>query len=121
MSTREIEEIESILNDLYESRESEKDLCASLSIETGNEWIQLTRDVLNIYWPFDDVEAKKLEKALNDVLPKCQLVEMDAGTFLMFEIELLHKKYMARLIDWIFTKVYGLQDTYQIDAKTFEI
>lgn len=121
MSTRQIEEIELMLEELYDSRGTEKNLCASLNVEIGNEWVQLTRDMLNIYWPFDESEAKKLEQALQDVLPQCRLVEIDAGTFVMFEVELLDRRYMARLIDWMFTKVYSIRDEYRVEADTFEI
>ncbi len=108
--------IREILEEFYAGLADNPDLCVTFGIPPGDVWIQVVRDALNMAWPFDQAAAEQLEKKLAARLSHCQMISLDAGVFVTFEIERPSVIQMADILDELFTDVYKLSYDYQFES-----
>lgn len=113
--------IRAILEEFYTGLVDNSDLCASFEIPPGDIWIQLVRDALNMAWPFDQAAAAQLEKDLAACLSHCEMISLDPGVFVTFEIEHSSVIQMADVLDGLFTDVYKLSYDYQFESTVYSL
>jgi hypothetical protein len=119
--TDQLEKIEEALEELFAGMEQIENLCAGFDIPSGDEWVEVTSSTLNVFWPYDEEDAEDFEEELRELLPHCNLVEVEEGVYAVYEIELLMAEDMADLVDWVLTEVLEVSEDYEIEAEVFEI
>jgi hypothetical protein len=121
LSMRQVTEIASVLDQLYGGLEQGSDLCASFEVQGEDTWIQLTDDMLNLYWPSGRPEALELEETLKDKLPYCHLIAFEMDVYVTYRVKRLTANEMAALIDWMFREVFDVRDNYRLDTDVYEL
>ncbi len=121
MPMSQVAEIVSVLDELYVGLDQGSDLCASFEIHRGDVWIQLTDDMLNIYWPSGRPEALELEERLKGKLPYCHLIAFEMDVYVTYRIKRLTAEEMAALIDWMFREIFDVGDDYRLDTDVYEL
>jgi hypothetical protein len=121
MGASQVAVIRSVLEELYAGFQQDVDLCASFETCSGDIWIQIVRDALNMVWPFDEVEAAKLESVLASKWPHCRILSIEAGKFMTFEIELISTGDMAGWIDWLFTNIFKVSRDYVLNSEIYQL
>lgn len=116
-----VAEIASVLEALYTGLDQGTDLCASFEVRGQDTWIQLTDDMLNIYWPSGRPEALELEETLQTKLPYCHLIAFELEVYVTYRIKRMSVEEMAALIDWMFREVYDVRDDYRVDTDVYEL
>ncbi len=116
-----VAEIASILDQLYTGLDQGSDLCASFEVQGEDTWIQLTDDMLNLYWPSGRPEALELEETLKDKLPYCHLIAFEMDVYVTYRIKRLSPEEMAILIDWMFREVFAVHENYRLDTEVYEL
>ncbi|NOR84470.1 MAG: hypothetical protein GQ526_13360 [Ardenticatenales bacterium] len=117
----QIAEIESVLRELYDGLEEKPGLCATFNVVGGDEWVQVTENMLNIHWHWDRKVATTLEGALSEILPHCRLMDIDVGSYATYEIERVGVEEMARLVDWVLIEIYGVREEYELSIEMMEM
>lgn len=117
----QISEIESVLKELYDGLEEKPGLCATFNVVGGDEWVQVTENMLNIHWHWDRKVATTLEGALSEILPHCRLMDIDVGAYATYEIERVGVEEMARLVDWVLIEIYGVREEYELNTEIMEM
>ena len=120
MGASQIAILEQILRDLYVTFEADPnvDWCLTFEVPGRDVWLEFTRRLLNMAWPFDSDAAYDLARGALQSLPECVLAEVEAGSFATYWFELPSVEQMAAIIDRLFVEVYQLEADYQF---TFEV
>jgi len=117
----QIAEIESVLKELYDGLDEKPGLCATFNVVGGDEWVQVTENMLNIHWHWDRKVATTLEGALSEILPHCRLMDIDVGAYATYEIERVGVEETARLVDWVLIEIYGVREEYELNTEIMEM
>ncbi len=127
MGQRQQEAIATAVTELMASGESGEMLCCTLeAASTSGEAvaIQVMQDSVNITpYPHDDDPLDRLEQCgategVDDV--DLELVDWEAGKFATIGIDELEVVIVARLVDQIFTRLLGCNDSTYVPAATVE-
>jgi hypothetical protein len=127
MGQRQQEAIATAITELMTSGESGEMLCCTLEAgSTSGEAvaIQVMQDSVNITpYPHDDDPLDRLEQCrategVDDV--DLELVDWEAGKFATIGIDELEVAVVARLVDQIFTRLLGCNDSTYVPAATVE-